>query len=584
MKKLLKFYGQFKGLTAICLLGVLLSSTVSLLHPIITKHLVESIETGTINVTGLLIVLVIFVGLMLIDFVGKYCSTTIGSDLVDLIKHKLSEEIFDHYQKLSFRYFDNERSGSILHMMNVYVGNLDRLIYYLPTFVVSSIIQVIGMFYIMSRINLTVILFEIPLIVLTIILIISSRKRLNDAGNAVQDESTKIFNDLEDALKGVRTVQSFSNEEKESLKLKNGYSGLRKLLHQKWVTMTERDIILTGFVTLFDIVLYIGGGYMAILGKMSVSDILLILMYSYMITQPVSEFSHLYKIIQEGFISYNKINEFLATEPEILNHEDSLKSGIVTGNIEFNNVSFKYNDNNEVLSNIDFRVDAGSLTAIVGPSGAGKSTIASLIPRYYDINDGSITIDGINVKDYDFQYLRKSIGFVMQETYLFYGTVAANIAYGKQDATMDEIIEAAKLANAHEFISQLPNGYHTNIGERGLKLSGGQRQRLAIARIFLINPTILIMDEATSDLDNESERMIQLAFEKLAKNRTTIVIAHRLSTIENANNIIYLDKDGISEEGTHEELMNLDGKYAKLYKPKKKKVVNLDAKRKEGCY
>ena len=376
----------------------------------------------------------------------------------------------------------------------------------------------------------------------------------------------EINGQIEDNLAGIRVVKSFANEEMEEQKFKKGNDGFLEAKKNSYHYMGGYQAGLGTFTTLIQVVVIIAGAVTVSKHMVSVEDLVTFVLYISIFTEPIRVLINFTEQFQSGYTGFERFQEILAIHPDIEDKKDAVELKDVKGDITFENVSFQYEENTEkVLNHISLNVPAGAYMALVGSSGAGKSTLCSLIPRFYDVTGGAVKIDGKDVRDLTLKSLRDHIGIVQQDVYLFVGTVFDNIRYGKPDATREEVIEAAKNANAHEFIMSLPNGYETDIGQRGIKLSGGQKQRLSIARVFLKNPPILIFDEATSALDNESEKVVQDSLEKLAKNRTTFVIAHRLSTIKNAEKIIVLSEDGIEESGTHEELMDRKGTYEKLY-------------------
>ena len=391
--------------------------------------------------------------------------------------------------------------------------------------------------------------------------------RMNTAFRKNRERIAEINAGVEDNLSGIRVVKSFANEQCEIEKFRasnDRFIDSKKYAYQQMATFHSG---LGLFTSLLNVIVIVGGTFMIAKDWIKLSDLLTFLLYTNNIIEPVRKLINFTEQFQNGITGFERFMEVINTEPDIVNRENAIELKDAKGHIVFENVAFKYNDaTNEVFRGISLDIPAGEYMALVGSSGVGKTTMCSLIPRFYEVSEGRILLDGTDIRDLTLQSLRKNIGIVQQDVYLFAGTVADNIRYGKLDATMEEIVEAAKNANAHEFIMELPNGYETYIGQRGVKLSGGQKQRLSIARVFLKNPPILIFDEATSALDNESEKVVQQSLEKLAKNRTTFVIAHRLTTIQNAKNILVLTKDGIAENGTHEELLQKNGVYASLYR------------------
>lgn len=444
--------------------------------------------------------------------------------------------------------------------------DISELLHHGPEDLVISLIKIIGSFIILINIDvkLTVAAFAFVPVMLLYAAYFNTRMKRAFKRNRIK--IADINSQIEDNLSGIRVVKSFANEDVELEKFEQGNQGFLAAKKNSYLYMAGYHSGLGALTTLITIVALAAGAVLITYGQVSVTDLITFLLYINTFTEPVKKLINFTEQFQNGYTGYERFMEMMAIEPDIQDRPNALELDSVKGDISFEDVSFHYEENTEtVLHHINLDVKAGSYMALVGSSGAGKSTLCSLIPRFYDVTQGAVRIDGVDVRDFTLKSLRSQIGIVQQDVYLFVGTVMDNIRYGKPGASEEEVIEAAKNANAHDFIMALPDGYHTDIGQRGVKLSGGQKQRLSIARVFLKNPPILIFDEATSALDNESEKVVQESLEKLARNRTTFVIAHRLSTIRNAQKILVLTDTGIEEEGTHQELLEKNGIYAKLY-------------------
>ena len=483
------------------------------------------------------------------------------------MERDMRRELFDHYQELSFSYYSRNNSGQMMSKLVSDLFDISEFAHHGPENLFISLVKIIGAFVFLFFINKKL---AFPLIILVIVMFWFSFKQ-NARMQATFMENRRKIGDvnasLQDTLSGIRVVQSFANEDIECEKFKKGNDLFLESKRDSYHYMGMYNAGLTAFTTMINVIVIAAGGIGIAKGWVNITDFVTFLLYINIFTEPVKVLIDFTEQFQNGYSGYERFLEILSVEPEIADKPDAKELTDVKGAITFENVSFRYKDGvDEVLSGVNLSVRPGEYVALAGPSGVGKTTLCSLIPRFYEVTGGSIKIDGTDIKDVTLKSLRDHIGVVQQDVYLFMGTIKENIRYGKPDATDEEVIQAAKLANAHDFIMSFENGYDTDIGQRGVKLSGGQKQRLSIARVFLKNPPILIFDEATSALDNESEQIVQESLEKLAKNRTTFVIAHRLTTIENAEEILMLTDEGIKERGTHEELMKLDGEYARMVK------------------
>jgi len=569
-KKFLSYYKPYIGLFVADMLFSLLASVISLIYPMIVRYITNDILVNhEISESAPIIIKLLFVMLVLavIEYISTFFTSYEGHMMGAKIEYDMRNEIFEHLQKLSFKFYDEQKIGQLMSRITNDLFDVTELCHHGPEDIIISTIKFVGAFIILIRINLplTLIVFAFLPVMFTFAFLM--RGKMQRAFRKNRERIADINAQIEDNLSGIRVVKSFANESVEMRKFKEGNSRFVDSKKNSYWNMAKFHSGLTLFTALINISVIAGGGLFIAHNIINVGDLLTFLLYINLLVDPVKKLINFTEQFQNGMSGFSRFYEILEIEPDIVDKPGAVKLKDVKGEIEFKNVSFKYNDESgDVFRNINLRIEAGEYIALVGSSGVGKTTMCSLIPRFYEVSDGVITIDGIDIRDIKLKSLRRNIGIVQQDVYLFAGTVMDNIRYGRPDATDEEVIQAAKNANAHEFIMELPDGYNTYIGQRGVKLSGGQKQRISIARVFLKDPPILIFDEATSSLDNESEKVVQDSLERLAKNRTTIVIAHRLSTIKNAKRIIVLTEDGIKETGTHEELMALNGIYAGLYR------------------
>lgn len=567
-KRLAGYYRPYRVLFFADLLFAVLGAGVSLGIPLIVRY----ITTNVIILPGNEALQIIAkLGAVMLAMVALecYCNFFIayyGHIMGAKIEHDMRNEIFEHYQKLSFTFFDNQKVGQLLSRVTTDLFDISELLHHGPEDVVISVIKFVGSFVILSQINLTLTLITFAFVPVIAVYAFVLNKKMKVAFKTNRARIADINSQIEDSLSGVRAVKSFGNETIEMEKFRSGNERFVESKRRSYWYMGWYNSGLGALTTLVSIVVLVAGTALITTQRMAVADLVTFLLYINNFTEPVKKLINFTEQFQNGYTGYERFLEIMDVEPDITDAEDAVSVDTVKGEIEFDDVSFKYEAKQDsVLSHINLKVDAGEYVAIVGSSGGGKTTLCSLIPRFYDVDAGKILLDGQDIRKIKLKDLRRQIGIVQQDVYLFAENIMENIRYGRPDATDEEVIRAAKLANADTFISQLPNGYLTDIGQRGVKLSGGQKQRLSIARVFLKNPAILIFDEATSALDNESEKIVQDSMEQLAKGRTTFVIAHRLSTIRNAGRILVLTANGIEEEGTHEELLAKGGAYAKLY-------------------
>ncbi len=568
-RKFLSYYKPYKMLFFTDMFCALLVAAISLTYPMVVRYITNTvlIDYEIQEAVRIIIKLALaMLGLALIELFCNFYVAYKGHMMGAKMEYDMRNEIFTHFQTLSFNFYDNQKTGQLMTRITNDLFDITELCHHGPEDIVISLIKFFGAFFILIRIEwkLTLILF-IFLPIMGIFAYIM-KNRMNKAFRKNRECIGDINAQIEDNLSGIRVVKSFANETKEIEKFHAGNSRFVESKDHAYWQMATFHSGLSLFTSLINVAVIVGGGILIATSGIEISDMLTFLLYVSNIIEPVRKLINFTEQFQSGITGFSRFMEILETKPDIVDAPNAISLTNVRGEITFRQVAFRYQDTTtDVFKNIDLNVSAGEYVALVGSSGVGKTTLCSLIPRFYDVSDGSILIDGQDIRDIKLSSLRRHIGMVQQDVYLFAGTVADNIRYGNLDATMEEVVEAAKNANAHEFIENLPDGYQTYIGQRGIKLSGGQKQRLSIARVFLKNPPILIFDEATSALDNESEKVVQESLEKLSKNRTTFVIAHRLSTIRNAKTIIVLTDDGIAEQGTHEELMKLKGNYAALY-------------------
>ena len=568
LKKFIQYYAPYKKVFFLDLICAAVISLVDLAFPQILRTLTKTLftESSDVILRALLPITLVLLIMYMIQTGCKYYVSYQGHMMGAYMERDMRQQLFDHYERLSFSYYDQNNSGQMMSKLVSDLFDISELAHHGPENLFISLIKIIGSFVFLFLINWKL---AIPLLVIVAIMLFFSYGQNKKMQATFMDNRRKIGNlnsSLQDTLAGIRVVQSFANEDIEREKFKKSNQGFLSSKNANYRCMgsfTGGNLFFQGMMYLMTLVF---GGWLIAHGQMESADLAMYALYIGIFISPIQILVELTEMMQKGLSGFRRFLDVVETEPEIVDAEDAEPLENIKGHVRYEHVSFHYNDDDSlVLDDVSFDIQAGKSIALVGASGSGKTTICSLLPRFYDVSEGRITIDGKDVRKLTLQSLREQIGLVQQDVYLFCGSIRENIAYGRPDASMEEIIEAAKKANIHEFIMELPDGYETFVGERGTRLSGGQKQRISIARVFLKNPPILILDEATSALDNESERFIQQSLEELAKDRTTITIAHRLSTIRNADEILVVAENGIVECGTHDELLEKGGIYAHYY-------------------
>ncbi len=568
LKKLFAYYGPYKSLFYSDMFFAILGAAVTLIIPLVVRYITNDVVYFEADeaMRSILFLGILMVALVLLEIFCNFYIAYFGHIMGAKMEADMRRDIFGHYQKLTFAFYDNQKVGHLLSRITSDLFDISELLHHGPEDLVISVIKIIGSFAILLAVNVRLAFVAFAFIPVMAVFAFIFNGKMRKAFKRNREKIAEINSQIEDSLSGIRVVKSFANEKEEMKKFKRGNDNFvaAKKISYKYMGIYHSG--LGAMSTLITVVVLVVGVVMMLSGTVALTDLITFLLYIANFTDPVKKLVAFTEQFQNGYTGFERFLEILSIAPDIEDKPDAVSVGQMRGEIEFRDVSFRYDDQNDrVLNHINLKVDAGDYMALVGPSGVGKTTLCSLIPRFYDVSSGSITVDGIDIRDIKLDDLRNNVGIVQQDVYLFAGTILDNIRYGRMDATDEEVVRAAKNANAHDFIMSFPQGYHTDIGQRGVKLSGGQKQRLSIARVFLKNPPILIFDEATSALDNESEQVVQKSLEGLAKERTTFVIAHRLTTIQNAQKILVLTEDGIAEEGTHEELLLKKGIYEALY-------------------
>lgn len=568
LKKFISYYKPYKNMFFFDMFCAFLLSAIDLAFPVIVNYLLNNVY---VLEKSKIIKYVAFIGLALlimyiVRYFCQYYITSWGHIMGARMEADMRQDIFDHLQKLSFCYYDNTNTGTLMSRIVTDLFDISELAHHGPEDLFISLLKIIGSFLILMSINIKItgILFFITMFMLYFSLMYNKKMKVTFMKN--RQKIAKVNAQIQDSLAGIRVVKSFSNEHVEKEKFKKGNNEFLETKEDSYFIM-GKFYSMNGFcqgLLYLSVILF--GGIFISYGTIKISDLIVYILYINIFLNPIDKLVNFTEQYQRGITGFERFLEVMNTHPDIVDRDNAIALKTTNGQIKFENVSFSYDNKNTILKNINVEIPAGKTVALVGPSGGGKTTFCSIIPRFYDIDEGLVTLDGVDIRNIKLKSLRNSIGIVQQDVYMFAGSIKENIAYGNPKALDNEIVQAAKMANAHDFILGLEDGYDTYVGERGVKLSGGQKQRISIARAFLKNPNILILDEATSALDNESERLVQKSLEQLSKNRTTLIIAHRLSTIRNADVILVLTEDGIVEQGTHEQLINKNGIYNNLYK------------------
>lgn len=567
-KSFVSYYKPYRKMFYFDLFCALVVSLVDLAFPQILNFLTDGLYTQNADVIlrSLWIVAIALIVMYIVRYGCQYYITTWGHVMGAQMESDMRQDLFDQMQRLSFSYYDKNNTGDMMSRLVSDLFDISELAHHGPENIFISALKIIGSFVLLMMINVPMTLILLAVTILMIAFSVSKNKKMRAIFLDNRKKIAGVNQQVQDSLSGIRVVKSFANEDLEREKFEHSnmqFLDSKKSSYRVMGTFQAGNNFFTGM--LYTAVL-VSGGFFIANGSLRITDLAIYALYIGIFVAPIDVLINFTEQFQKGFAGFKRFLEIIHTEPEIKEKKNAQPLMRVAGNIDYEDVTFGYDHDSHVFEHVNVSIPAGKTVALVGPSGGGKTTFCSLLPRFYDVTKGAVKIDGQDVRDVTLKSLRSAIGIVQQDVYMFGGSIRDNIAYGKPHATDEEIIEAAKNANIHDFVMSLPDGYHTNVGERGTRLSGGQKQRIAIARVFLKNPSILILDEATSALDNESERHIQLSLEKLSKDRTTIVIAHRLSTIRGADEIIVMGSEGIQERGTHAELLEKNGIYAKYYK------------------
>ena len=566
IKKFISYYKPHIPLFTLDMVCALIVALCNLVYPKIASGIVGGFETGDMDKNALITSALFLAGVYILKAICQYVVGYYGHMVGVRMQADMRRDLFMKYERLPFSYFDDHKTGDLLSRLTTDLWDVSELAHHGPENLFLAVLMFIGSFAVLASINLTLTLIMFAIVPFIILFTVLSRRKMSAAMKSSRKQMSEINSTLENSVGGIRETKAYAAEADEICKFNNTNALFRKYRGEAMKSLGTFDSIMQLLQDLLYLTIVLVGGLFLYNGELSAEDFTAFLLYISMFLNPIQRFVALFQQLQEGMSGFSRFCEIMAADEETDNGKTVITD--IKGDLVFDNVSFGYSteeDGRMVISDLTLNIPAGRTLALVGPSGGGKSTLCHLIPRFYEVGEGRILLDGVDTREITLNSLRKNIGIVSQTVFLFDGTVRDNIAYGTDGVTDEQIIEAAKKANIHEYISTLDNGYDTHVGERGVKLSGGQRQRIAIARVFLKNPKLLILDEATSALDNATEMQIQSSLEELSRGRTVIVVAHRLSTVKNADEIVVLDKDGIVERGTHDQLIAAGGEYKKLY-------------------